>query len=255
MPFPLSIQRCARLRCTIQALVSVPNARLHRAFCMVVAAAVCWSAPSRAQRDPVVDTDLLGLASASPGVALPTGWQTRAVRGQRLPMSRIIDSSGIRFMRLSSAGHAGWFVRELPAPLVASAGQLQWTWRATLAPVGADVGTTETDDATLRVFVVFGRHGRFAWKPRVLFYTLADGLAMPDRTDSPFAGRIAGRPARARDWVPASADPFDDYQRIWRTAPPPIVAVGVMQDTDQTRSPAIGDLLTLYWRGGNAARP
>lgn len=222
---------------------------------MVLAAALVCAVPSQAQRGREDDIDLLGLASTRSGASLPPGWQTRPVRGQLLPMSRIIDSSGTRFMRLSGAGHAGWFVRALPEPLLASSGHLAWTWRATLAPVGADVATPATDDATLRVFVVFGRHGRFTVKPRVLFYTLADGVPMPDRIDSPFGVRITGRPALARDWVPASADPFSDYRRLWKDAPPPIVAVGVMQDTDQTRRPAIGDILSLFWRQTNADHP
>ena len=222
----------------------------------MLAAAVGWCVPAIAQqRAEDNDLELLGLDAALPGAALPVGWQTRPVRGQRLPLSQIIDSSGIRYMRFSGAGQAGWFVRELPVPLLASAGRLRWTWRALLAPQGADVGTAATDDASLRVFVVFGRHARFAWKPRVLFYSLADGVAMPDRTDAPFGVRIASRPAMARNWVQASADPFSDYRSIWGAAPPPVIAIGVMQDTDQTRSPSVGDILNLYWRRGDAPYP
>ena len=233
-----------------------PRTRLHRMRWLLLAAAVCQAGALPAQAEAANDIELLGLATAPAGAALPSGWVTRAVRGQRLPKSQIIDSSDSRYLRLSGAGHAGWFVRELPVPLfAASPGALQWTWRATLAPLGADVGAAATDDATLRVFVVFARHGRFALKPRAIFYTLADGVPARDRTDAPFGVRIAGSPARARDWVRASADPFSDYRAIWGDSPPPIVAIGVMQDTDQTRTPAIGDILTLYWRHGHAAHP
>jgi hypothetical protein len=163
-------------------------------------------------------------------------------------MSQIVDTSGIRYMRVSGQGQAGWFVRELPVPLAVSAGRLHWTWRAPLAPRGANVAAVATDDAAVRVFVVFGGRGGFMRRPRVLFYTLADGEPMPDRANSPFGVRIAGRPALAFNWVSAVADPFEDYRRIWGSAPPPIVAVGVMQDTDQTGSAAIGDVMSLYWR-------
>ena len=211
--------------------------------------------PLRAQIGPAAAVDLFALASARANAGLPPGWQTRAVRGQRLPMSQIIDTSGIRYMRFSGQGQAGWFVRELPAPLIVAAGRLHWAWRAPLAPRGASVAAPATDDAALRVFVVFGRHGRFVHRPRVLFYTLAEGEPTPDRADSPFGVRIAGRPDRARDWISAAADPFQDYRRIWGSAPPQIVAVGVMQDTDQTRSAAIGDVTNLHWRSENAALP
>ena len=255
MPISTTVPSRHRSRRVVPLVAPAPTVRHWRGVCIILAAVLGWSAKSPAQRGPDSDIDLLGLATATPGTLLPEGWQTRPVRGQQLPMSRIVDSSGTRFMRLSGAGHAGWFVRALPQPLLASAGQLQWTWRATLAPVGADVATLATDDATLRVFVVFGRHGRFTVRPRVLFYTLADGDPAPDRIDSPIGVRIAGRPGGARGWVPASADPFGDYRRLWKDAPPPIVAVGVMQDTDQTRSPAIGDIMSLFWRRTNAEHP
>ncbi len=228
------------------------RARVQPLRWLLLAVGLGWAATLPAQSEVANDVELLGLATAKPGAALPSGWVTRAVRGQRLPMRQLIDSSGIRYMRLSGAGQAGWFVRELPVPLRASAGHLQWTWRATLAPLGADVGRSATDDAALRVFVVFGKHGRLALKPRVLFYTLADGIPAPDRPASPIGVRIAGRPANAREWVRASADPFGDYRAIWGDQAPPIVAIGVMQDTDQTRSPAIGDILNLFWRDDDA---
>lgn len=255
MPMSSTVPDRPLSRRTTPVVVSASSARVQRGLSIVLAAAMVWAVPAQAQRVRDDDIDLLGLSATPAGASLPAGWQTRAVRGQQLPMSRIIDSSGSLFMRLSGAGHAGWFVHELPEPLLASIGHLDWTWRATLAPVGADVATPATDDATLRVFVVFGRHGRFTVKPRVLFYTLADGDPAPDRIDSPTGVRIAGRPGRARDWVSARADPFGDYRRLWRDAPPPIVAVGVMQDTDQTRSPAIGDIQSLFWRRANAAHP
>lgn len=89
----------------------------------------------------------------------------------------------------------------------------------------------------------------------MLYYTLADGEPSADRFNSPFGVRIAGRPAQAHDWISAAADPFTDYRRIWGSAPPSIVAVGVMQDTDQTRSGAIGDVMSLFWTSENALKP
>ena len=227
--------------------------RLRLAALLVVLP--CPGVSIGAQHGPAPGVDLFALASASANASLPQGWQTRAVRGQRLPMSQIIDTSGIRYMRFSGQGQAGWFVRELPIPIIESQGRLHWTWRAPLAPRGASVAASATDDAALRVFVAFGRHGRFMQRPRVLFYTLADGELKPDRPDAPFGVRIAGRPSLARNWTGATADPFGDYRRIWGGAPPQIVAVGVMQDTDQTGSAAIGDVMNLFWRDENAPLP
>lgn len=55
-------------------------------------------------------TDLLALRTARTGAALPASWVVRPVRGQRAPMSLIMDSAGEGFVRLSGTGTAGWFV-------------------------------------------------------------------------------------------------------------------------------------------------
>lgn len=170
-------------------------------------------------------------------------------------MNQIVDTSGIRYMRFSGEGQAGWFVRELPEPLMESAGQLRWTWRVAIAPRDASVTAPATNDAALCAFVVFGRYGRFLQRPRVLFYTLDDGEPPTQRRDSPFVVRIAGRPDPARDGISAAADPFLDYRRFRGDPPHPISAIGVMQDTDQTWGAAIGDVMNLHWRSANAAQP
>lgn len=223
--------------------------------CTALIAATGIAAGLRGQAPQPSDIDLLVLRSASGGAATPAGWATRAVRGQQLPTSRIVDSIGMRFLRISGQGQAGWFVRALPVPLEAAAGRLLWSWRSPVSPLGADISASRTDDAALRVFVVFAREGRFQRTPRVLYYSLADGDPAPDRSDAAFGVRIAGRPALTRDWMPVSAEPFLDYHRVWGRAPPPIVAIGVMQDSDQTRRAAIGDIMSLYWRRSDETQP
>ncbi len=200
--------------------------------------------------------DLLRLNQSEPGGALPIEWQVRAVRGQRSPTSLIIDSAGIRYLRLSGTSRAAFFVRRLDTPL-RPGGLLAWRWRVPLAPVGARMDAEETDDAALRVFVVFARRGMFETTPRSLFYTVSDGeprSVAPQARRPPIATISSGRPALTKDWLVIEADPFADYRRLWNEEAGRIIAIGVMQDTDQTRAEAIGDLMDLQWRMKNAAR-
>lgn len=121
-------------------------------------------------------TDLLALRAARTGAALPASWVVRPVRGQRAPMSLIMDSAGEGFVRLSGTGTAGWFVHRPATPLAASATTavqpLAFSWRVRTAPVGADLRSAKTDDATLRLFVVFESRERFKRTPRTLFYSI-----------------------------------------------------------------------------------
>ena len=152
--------------------------------------------------------DLLSLASGGSPRALPTGWSVRAVRGFREPHSQVVDSAGTRFLRLSGSGRAAFFVRKLEMPWRANAGQLAWTWRVPVTPAGGSAATPATDDASLRVFVVFERHAAFAPAPRALFYTVGDGDAATTGAARVAVQSInAGRPLAAREWVDVHAEP------------------------------------------------
>lgn len=214
----------------------------------VVTLMLCAVAEVRAQRRVVVPADFLMLTPAAVGRTLPAAWRMRTVRGSRAPTTDIVDSSGHVFLRLSGTNRAAWFFRELEQPIDPSSGRLQWVWRIPLAPVGANSTRPSTDDAALRVFVVFARHSRFSPTPRALFYTVADGEPSLDEGHAASAAAmIVGRPSQTRHWTSVETNPFLDYRRLWGGTAPRIVAIGVMQDTDQTMTSAIGDLMRLQW--------
>jgi hypothetical protein len=206
-----------------------------------------------------VPLDLLALDRAMAGDAVPPGWAVRAVRGQRAPESAVMDSAGARFFRIGGEGRAAWYVRELPTPFAPARVALTWRWRVPVAPRGADLRREATDDAALRIFVVFARQSMFERTPRTLFYcTGGDEAAGYARAS--FASprlhviRASGADANA-GWEMIAVDPFADYQRIWGEAPPAIVAVGIMQDTDQTRAATLADVQSLTWSPRHDATP
>lgn len=219
--------------------------QIIRRLALCAGLALCL--PHGARGQPA--TDLLQLSGQQAGDDLPTAWRVRAIRGQTAPSSRIVDSAGLRYLRIAGTASAAWFVHELTMPL-SIGGRLSWRWRVPLAPTGARLDAAATDDAALRVFVVFARRGMFEKTPRALFYALADGAPppmAPGPQRRPLASIAAGQPALATNWLSVTVDPIADYRRLWRSDAPRIVAIGVMQDTDQTRSAAIGDLMDLQW--------
>ena len=220
---------------------------------MTLLAGACGSPAGSLSAQPAGDVDILSLQAGAIRSGIPDGWETRAVGGHRLPMSRIVDSSGAPYMRISGAGQAGWFFRDVSRSPALTAGRLQWTWRAPVSPVGADISRPESDDAAIRVFVVFGARRSMLRRPRVLFYTLSDGDPPRVMRNPAIGVRIAGRPALTRDWVMVSVDPIADFRSIWGQDPPPITTIGVMQDSDQTQRAAVADIHSLIWRIGHAA--
>ena len=195
--------------------------------------------------------DLLALAGVVPGPGAPPGWKVREVRGQRAPEIEVRNDGAGPVLRLRGAGRAAWFYRELAPSLPDSGGVLRWSWRVIDAPDAADMQRESMDDSPLRVYVVFGREGWFRSSPRAIFYTYgnaeAEGFARRSfSSDKVYTIRVDGLGQRAR-WQEHSVDPFADYRRVWNQSPPPITAIGIMQDTDQTRAQATAELRQLQW--------
>lgn len=198
-----------------------------------------------------VPADLFDLASARLGPGLPEGWKVRAVRGQRAPDLEVRNDGEGQVLRIHGAGRAAWFYRELSPRLEESSGRLRWSWRVLETPADADMRSERLDDSPIRLYVVFGKPGIFGNAARIIFYTFGDsepaGFERASLvSDKLYVIRVAGVDDRAR-WREHSVDPFADYRRIWQRTPPSITAVGVMQDTDQTRGQATAEIRRLEW--------
>jgi hypothetical protein len=199
-------------------------------------------------------TDLLGLGGAAPSSGMPAGWNVRAVSGMAAPTATIRRDSAGPVLRLEGTGRAAWFHRQLAVTIPESPGTLRWSWRVLTAPAGADLRAKRLDDSPLRVFVVFGGTAeRFGRSGRIIFYSVGG------RDPRWFAGashagdrfhvvRVAGMD-ELPGWSDHQVSPFADYRRFWRGDPPPITAIGLMQDSDQTRSTAVAEIRSLTWNG------
>lgn len=204
--------------------------------------------------------DLLPLQATRPGDALPVGWAKRAVRGQRSPSSIVIDSAGHRFLRLSGQAVAGVVAYRLTAPRRAQSDkgsrQLAISWRVLTAPAGADLREAATDDSALRFFVVFASRSRFERTPRTIFYSTGAveplAYARPSfQSKALHVIRLDSSDERG-GWNDRTIDPFADHERIWGEPARAVVAVGLMQDSDDTRTAAMADVRTFSWRTPNA---
>ena len=194
---------------------------------------------------------ILNLAGAPLGAGVPPGWKVRAVRGQHAPEIEVRNDGDGAVLRVHGAGRAAWFYRELSPELAESKGTLRWTWRVLDAPADADMRTEALDDSPIRVYVVFGKPGFFGNNARIIFYTY--GNAEPAGYSRPSFGsdklhviRVGGVAERTQ-WRGHAVDPFADYSRIWKRPPPAITAIGIMQDTDQTRAQATAEIRRLEW--------
>jgi hypothetical protein len=200
--------------------------------------------------------DLLNLNEAALGSKGPARWELRPVKGVAAPPIEIRAVDGTRVLRVSGTGAAGWFHRRLSPRIEEQPGSLGWSWRVLQAPRGADLRTKEQDDAPLRVFVVFGNpQSLFGGSGRIIFYSWGnrepEGMTRRSFVSSRFhIVRLAGSSEVGPRWREETVNPFADYRQFWKREPPPITAVGIMQDTDMTRTMAVAELRTLTWNEG-----
>lgn len=117
--------------------------------------------------------------------------------------------------------------------------------------MGADLRRRDADDAALRVFVVFERTSRFERVPHTLFYTSgtiedANYERRSFQSSNMHVIRMGGV-GTVGEWLRTTVDPFADYQRVWGGRAPSIVAIGIMQDSEQTKAMAMADIRALAW--------
>ncbi len=141
------------------------------------------------------------------------------------------------------------------------AGMLRWTWKTNGIIRNADNGQGSREDSPLRLFVAFdGDKGSLSLKDQLMYEMarLTTGREMPYATlmyiwggkrpegtvlPNPHTDRVrmivvdAGT-KHANEWRCHERDLRADYRKAFGTDPGRVIAVGIMTDTDNTRSKA-----------------
>lgn len=145
------------------------------------------------------------------------------------------DAGGTVLEAVAEGASSGLF-RELDVDL-GSTPVLRWSWSIE-APVAVDdVRTRAGDDFAARVYVVFSG-GMAFWRTTSLVYVWADENAPEGFWKNPFTDNArmlaVNRGAADGGWASVRRDIVDDYRAAFEAEPPPVVAVAIMTDTDQT---------------------
>ena len=200
---------------------------------------------------------LLGLHRVDPAVGLPASWSIRDVRGAGRPEFEVIrEADGEPVLRIISRDDAVFAYSIREPPLREDGNRLRWRWRTRTPIVGADLRKKSEDDSPLRLFVVFSdrvlNEGRFLRGGRAIFYTWGNQEPAGSRFPSHVSDQLAIWVLRdagdaTGDWHEEARDPFADYRTFFGDEPPPIRAIGLIPDTDQTEAEAIAELAAVCW--------
>lgn len=197
-----------------------------------------------------------------------------------VPLSRLktdtvyetITEADAAVLKATADGAASAYVRMLPAPMQVPA-KVSWQWRTAQLVANADNRDPDREDAPVRVLYGFDgdksqlseeEQRRFNMAKRLsdrdmpyamLMYVWTDAVPVDTVIPSAHSGQIkmivaASGPAGLGNWQVISRDLKADYERAFGAPPGPLLAVGVMTDTDNTDGYAEGFYRDLSWQCG-----
>ena len=191
--------------------------------------------PVAAAAQCVTVTDFSGDALGS----FPRGWRVPREDGD--DVYRVVEEHGVRFLRALARGvgtqallEYGWDLRERPI--------LTWRWRPRVFPEGSDERRARTNDSALGVYVGFPRSFmavksvKYVWSRSVPVGATASASAGLTRMLVLKSG--PGEPGR---WAEERVNVLEDYRRLFGDEPGKPRGIGVLTDSDDTRSVAEGD--------------
>ncbi len=123
---------------------------------------------------------------------------------------------------------------------------VRWSWNVERPLPREDVTRKSGDDFAARVYVIFPR-GFFKWQNRALNYVWASRMPKGSFASSPYTSNSAviaveSGNGKAGTWVTEERNIYEDYRKAFGSDPPPVGAVAVMTDTDNT-----GDEVTAWY--------
>ena len=116
---------------------------------------------------------------------------------------------------------------------------LSWQWRAIELPEGGDERYKKTGDSGAGIYVIFP--GRF--RPENIKYVWSASVPEGTTTDSPYNSKtkivvLRNQSTSLGIWVSEKVNVYKDYKRLFSQEPQTVQAIGIMSDSNDTKSRA-----------------
>lgn len=208
---------------------------------------------------PVALPDLPPFSASAAPAHLPAGWQPWTINRNKTPTRYTLAEVDQRLVLHAQADSSA---SGLYVPLTSrDAGKLRWMWKTRDVIRSADNGVGQREDAPLRVFVAFeGDLANLSLRDQLMFEMarITTGREMPYATlmyiwggrraegtvvNNPHTDRVRmivvdSGSRHTNSWRCHERDLRADYRKAFGTDPGKVIAVGLMTDTDNTKSRA-----------------
>jgi len=167
----------------------------------------------------------------------PARWREVVLRGHT--QYQVVQVDGRTCLRAQSDGTASLLVSVVRFDPDDSP-WLSWEWRVDRLVEREALDRKEGADAAARIYVYFETSG-LPWQKRSLDYVWSAALPPGTHLSSPFSPAaklivVESGAAALGQWRRVERHLGEDYRRCFGAAPPDVVAIGVMSDSDNTGS-------------------
>lgn len=180
------------------------------------------------------------------GESAPRGWKVKEWKG-KADISVVKTPFG-NAVHLKSANTSSAIYREMAFD-IKEYPVLNWRWKVTKIPKGADVRKRSADDQAAQVYVVFPRFPE-SINSRLVGYIWdssapAGQLFHSTKSKNTKYVVMKSGPSELGEWFQEKRNVYEDYKALFKEEPPKAGSVSIMIDSDDTDSSAesfIGDI-------------
>jgi Protein of unknown function (DUF3047) len=221
----------------------VRNARLLALATLLVAVAA-WAA------DSVVVADWSRYRVGGKGI--PEGWKGGNWGSPKYDFE-VVEAEGQRVLHLKSEGDSSTIGRDIKGKVdLKETPILEWRWKVTKLPRGADARKGETDDEAGQIYVTWPRFPE-AVRSRIIGYiwdTTAPvgSIFKSEKTPTVSYVVVESGPVKLGRWITEQRNVVEDFKKIYGAEPESPGAVSISIDSDDTRSTAEAFVGLLLFR-------
>jgi Protein of unknown function (DUF3047) len=183
---------------------------------------------------------------------VPEGWRTyETPGGQPAYDFTIVEDEGRRALLLRSHGDHSTVARRVKINLAATP-ILEWNWKITQLPAGADLRRRQTTDAAPHLFLVWPRRPEM-FRSRLIGYVWDPTFPVGAIQKSQKSGTVTflvvrSSTAQLGQWLTERRNVLDDFRTIYGEEPEAPAAVALSIDTNDTKSPSEGLIGSIQFR-------
>jgi len=227
------------------------------ALCVVLYLSACSSPAPLTEQTVLNPAPWVMLSAGNPNQRLP-GWKHHLFPGKSASQFRYVQKDGRAAMAANSVSSASMLrqvIRVEPAELA----DLRFSWKVPALMARADMALRDADDSPVRILLMFeGDRSKFSSKNAMLselaraltgeelpYATLmyvwcntrAPGTVIINpRTDRIRKLVVESGAGNLQQWIDYKRDIRKDYETAFGEAPGALVGIGIMTDSDNTRT-------------------